>query len=402
MKPLHVLSVIHYPVFGGPHNRNLRLFQPLLDSGIRTTVLLPDEPGNAAPRVRAAGMDIVQCRLGRLRNTRNPIRLARLLLSLPGDIARIRRVIRDSQVDLVQINGLVNPHAAFAAWAEDVPVVWQILDTYAPKVLRRGAVALVNRLADIVMCTGAKVALEHPGLATHPDRLVLFYPPVDVERFNPDPVARRDARIELGIDDAKLVVGTVGNVNLQKGHENFVRAAAGLRRSVDGVRFVILGGVHENHRAYARQLVDLANSIGLTIERDLVVRDPGGRVDRLMQAFDVFWMTSKPNSEGIPTAMEEAMALALPVVSFNVGSIAELLEHGVSGFLIDRQDPDVLARLTEEHLLDPEERATIGAKGQSFVRSRASLEACLKHHLRAYELALGRRHGFRPDDSQRR
>jgi hypothetical protein len=127
-----LLSVIHYPVFGGPHNRNLRLHGPLSNNGVRTTVLLPDEPGNATGRLRAAGLDVIECRLGRLRNTRNPWLLAQILSQFPGDIARIREVIRTRKIDLVQINGLVNPHAAFAARAEGIPVVWQILDTYAP------------------------------------------------------------------------------------------------------------------------------------------------------------------------------------------------------------------------------------------------------------------------------
>ncbi len=51
---MHVLSIIHYPIFGGPHNRNLRLAPVLAEQGVRTTVLLPDEPGNAAERLREA------------------------------------------------------------------------------------------------------------------------------------------------------------------------------------------------------------------------------------------------------------------------------------------------------------------------------------------------------------
>src|SRR5262249_36468396 len=42
-----LLSVIHYPVFGGPHNRNIRIAPLLRAAGIEPTVLLPDEPGDA-------------------------------------------------------------------------------------------------------------------------------------------------------------------------------------------------------------------------------------------------------------------------------------------------------------------------------------------------------------------
>ncbi|HRC62745.1 MAG TPA: hypothetical protein PLX85_05920, partial [Dehalococcoidia bacterium] len=51
---MNLLHVVHYPVFGGPHNQALRLAEPLRRRGWETTVLLPDEPGNAAERLREA------------------------------------------------------------------------------------------------------------------------------------------------------------------------------------------------------------------------------------------------------------------------------------------------------------------------------------------------------------
>ena len=51
---MYVLNIIHYPVFGGPHSRNMRLAPILAEKGMRTTVLLPDEPGDAVERLREA------------------------------------------------------------------------------------------------------------------------------------------------------------------------------------------------------------------------------------------------------------------------------------------------------------------------------------------------------------
>lgn len=50
---MNLFSALHYPVFGGPHSQALRLAAPLGRLGVRTVVLLPDEPGNAAGRLRA-------------------------------------------------------------------------------------------------------------------------------------------------------------------------------------------------------------------------------------------------------------------------------------------------------------------------------------------------------------
>src|SRR5438552_3354462 len=71
------LFVIHYPVFGGPHNQALRLAAPLAAAGWETVVLLPDEPGNSADRLREAGLEVVTAPLSRIRATRDVRRHAR-------------------------------------------------------------------------------------------------------------------------------------------------------------------------------------------------------------------------------------------------------------------------------------------------------------------------------------
>ena len=384
----HVLSIIHYPVFGGPHNRNMRLVPVLSQRGIKTTVLLPDESGNAVGRLRDAGVDVVQVPLKRMRATRNLATHFRFFAGLPGELWELRRLIKNLQIDVVQLNGLVNPHGALAARTAGVPVVWQILDTHTPMLLRRVMSPLVTWLADAVMCTGLRVAEEHPGVMKHPERLISFFPPVDLSQFEPDPAMRMAVRRKLGVDDAALVVGTLGNINRQKGHDNFIRAAAHLKSKVPGAKFIILGAMHDNHREYIDGLWRLAAEVGLEFGRDLIAVDPTSNVHELLQALDVFWMTPRPRSEGIPTAMEEAMALGIPVVSFDVGSISELVTDGVSGFLVPDQNPAAVANYTAEHLMDSDIRATMGVSARAFVHEHASLERCADRHVDAYQLAL--------------
>ena len=55
-------------------------------------------------------------------------------------------------------------------------------------------------------------------------------------------------------------------------------------------------------------LLDEAESLGLRIGTDFFVVDPGLRVSELAPALDLYWLTSEPRSEGIPTTVEEAMA----------------------------------------------------------------------------------------------
>ncbi len=387
---IRVLSVSHYPVFGGPHNRNMRLAPALEKSGAHLVMLLPEGPGTAAAILQGSGVDVVQIPLGRLRATRDLRIHLRTLARFGGEVHAIRRLIRKERIDVVQLNGLANPHAALAARKESTPVVWQILDTYTPPLIRYAMAPLLRRYADVVMSTGMRVAEMHPGALMGMDRLVTFYPPVDTHLFKRDLMARVAMRKEIGIPDTSLVVGTIGNMNLQKGHDNFIRAAAYLKSTVKDVRFLILGQGPKAHSKYIEDLWRLAAALGLRRGEDIVQVDPTGKVHRIAQVMDVFWMTSRSRSEGIPTAMEEAMALELPVVSFDVGSIQELVQDGVSGFLIADQSPERLAELTAIHLLDPRTRVRIGQAGRRFVEEHATVEICAEQHMSAYRVAMER------------
>ena len=82
--PRRCLFVIHYPVFGGPPQPGLEV-----DAGAPLARLGddrpdPDEPGNAAERLRAAGIQPVEAPLGRMRATADPRRHLRFFGGFPA------------------------------------------------------------------------------------------------------------------------------------------------------------------------------------------------------------------------------------------------------------------------------------------------------------------------------
>ncbi|MGH7194164.1 MAG: glycosyltransferase, partial [Candidatus Saccharimonadales bacterium] len=269
------------PRFGGPHSQVLRLTRPLADRGWQTTALMPLEPDNPAERLRSAGVDVVELPLHRLQARPNPVKHLEYLVSLPGEVRRIRRLLAAKLIDLVVVAGHFNPQAAIAARLQGLPVVWQIIDTYPPMLHRRLFMPMVTRLSDSLMSTGVKVAHEHPGAEQFGARLVPFFFPVDAAFFKPMTREQRmAARKELGLEADDCVIGTVGNISTMKGHGLFITAALTLRRTHPETRFVILGSSVGADSSYAEGLWRRAESNGLRLGRDLIVRDPGIEVAR--------------------------------------------------------------------------------------------------------------------------
>src|SRR6478672_11030950 len=260
---MKVLCVVHSPFFGGPHNEALRLEEPLRRRGWEIEVAIPDEPGSAAARLEEAGVRVHSLPLSRLRASLDP----RLLIGFARDfrpsVGRLERTIEDTCADVVQIGGLVNPHAAFAARRAGAAVVWQIVDSRSPAPLRRAAMLLVRRFADAVMFDGEALVALHGGRESLAVPTFVYFPPVDTARFVPSAESRRQVRDELGIPEDAPVVGTVSGLNPMKGVEYFLDAAAQVAAGRPETWFIVVGGAPASHRDYGERLRRRADELVL-------------------------------------------------------------------------------------------------------------------------------------------
>jgi glycosyltransferase involved in cell wall biosynthesis len=385
---IRVLSVIHYPFFGGPQNQVVQLAKPLRTRGFSILAVLPDEPGNAFDRMAAADVDVIRMRLGRVR-ARLDWRIQRdSLLAIAGDVPRLGRLMRREQIDLVVVHGLVNPQGAIAARLRGRPVVWQIVDTRVPRALRIAFAPLVRTLASTVMTTGRAVADAHPGLPRDPKRLYPFFMPVDTQLFTPDDAEKDAVRAALGFAPDDVIVGCVANLTPQKGLERFLDVADRICESRTDVRFALFGSRMETHEDYAEQL--LKRAADLQGRGRLVVLDVGADVPRHVRALDVFLATAVPRSEGISTTIVEAMSAGVPVVSTDVGAIREAVIHGETGYLVA---PDNLPALVEYviQLVDNHgQREAFAAAARARAVQEFDVERCADVHARAFEAALAR------------
>jgi glycosyltransferase involved in cell wall biosynthesis len=136
------------------------------------------------------------------------------------------------------------------------------------------------------------------------------------------------------------------------------------------------------------------------VGRELVVVDPGSRVAQLAPALDLFWLTSEPRSEGIPTTVEEAMALGIPVVAANVGGVAEIVQDQETGLLVPSQDPQALVAATEPLLDDPARRRQMSEAARLRAATDFNLDRCADTHVIAFERAIEHRATRRPRRSR--
>ncbi len=197
----------------------------------------------------------------------------------------------------------------------------------------------------------------------------------------PPPTPGRDVRAELGIGPAQPLVGVVATLRPQKALDVIIRAVPLLRERVPEATVLIVGGGDERNSPEEQRLRALTAELGLGEELRLL----GERADvpDLLAAFDVAALSS--DFEGSPLSVMEYMEAAKPVVATRVGGLPDLVDDGVSGLLVEPQDPPALAAALAELLLDPERAARMGEAGRARRRERFSIEATAREVGALYE-----------------
>lgn len=186
-------------------------------------------------------------------------------------------------------------------------------------------------------------------------------------------------RDEFNIKPGERVVGCVARLAKQKGFELFMRAAARILRQVPNVRFVIVGDGREYDR-----LVALGNQLGIGSK----VCFTGARTDveRILPLFDVFLMTS--HYEGMPISLLESMVSSIPVVATAVGGVPEVIQDGVSGYLIDSRDPERISERVIRLLCNDDLRITMGENGRRIYQTHFTVERMAEKYTKLYERYL--------------
>jgi glycosyltransferase involved in cell wall biosynthesis len=250
-------------------------------------------------------------------------------------MARLARLASGKAFDLIYCNGT---NADFAGGAlthlTDVPALWHVRYTSLP-----APVVGVHRWLSKgdgvrrIVCVSQAAAALFPHCR---EKVRVIHNALDVGDFDPDAV-RPALRGELGLPEDAVVFGSHGRVLRRKGYVEMIRAArVALDRMSEAQRarvaFVVVGDTPEDfrpdHVAECRALVEQLGMGGW-------FRLLGFRSDvrPLVAGFDVAVVPSV-YADPLPRSVLESMALGKPVVAFDVGGVAEMLEDGVAGELV--------------------------------------------------------------------
>ncbi len=245
-------------------------------------------------------------------------------------------------------------------------------------------VAIKNRIMKFGVNTLIAVSKDLAGYISerelfNKNDIKVIYNGIDELRYGKQET--RELRLSLGIPDAAILIGSLGNVRPAKSYDVLVTAAANLiNEKKQNVHFIIAG---HKKMELMNPLDELIAQYGISDRVHFI----GFHEDtaRFLGQLDFFALSS--SSEGFSIATIEAMATGLPVVVTRCGGPQEILEHGVTGFLVNTNNPQELANgllHMMQHKVTAEKMATAGKTHVKNVFSFASMLEAYRHEYKKH------------------
>jgi glycosyltransferase involved in cell wall biosynthesis len=186
---------------------------------------------------------------------------------------------------------------------------------------------------------------------------------------------RREARRALGVhEEDTLVVGTLSELHPVKGLDILLDTWEKFLKKNDGLLVLVgEGEIRENLENYAE-------SLGI---KDKVIFK--GYVDNARQylsGLDIFCLPSR--SEALPYTLLEAGLAAAPVIATSVGGVPEVIENGINGALVPKEDSETLFSTLLLFSQDKPLRERLGNALKETVKEKFSKEKMIEKTLALY------------------
>ena len=196
----------------------------------------------------------------------------------------------------------------------------------------------------------------------------LIYNGVDLQRYDHQ-AACATLREEYGLEPGSRIVGVVARLEPEKGHQTLIEAWPHVLREVPDAYLLIVG--EGSRRDFLEQWAaahKVAHRVVFTGRRD--------DIPAVTASLDVAVLPSWREAQGL--SILEAMAMSRPVVASDVGGIPEMIEDGVTGLLVEHDNPVALAAALTRLLKDRPWAARIAKAGHDLVHERFCIELMVK------------------------
>lgn len=375
---IKVLQIIARMNVGGPAVIVADLMRGVDSSRFEQKLITGYCADNEADYLESVATDVKAVRIGGLGRSISPMADARAFFKL---ISLIRRENPDVIHTHTAKAGVLGRLAAILAGSKALKVHTfhgHLLHGYFAGWKIKLVIAIEKFLAtrtDVLIAVGNQVRddLLKVGIGKS-EQYKVFYPGLPA----PADINRDDARRNLGLNLNAIYCTFVGRLTQIKRPDRLLDVVAACQARGMGLHFLVAGEGELFESSKARALNEKLPVTFLGWRSD---------IDQLFAASDIAILTS--DNEGIPLTLIQAAFAGIPIVAPRVGSIADIVIDGETGFLTSTQ-AGAMASALSALVTDEDLREELGSVGRAHAEKYFSLEKSLADHAALYEISQSR------------
>lgn len=168
----------------------------------------------------------------------------------------------------------------------------------------------------------------------------------------------------------KVVIGFVGRIVQDKGVNELLSAFKGIAAIRDDIVLIMIGDKEDQYGSIEQKMLDWAHD-----SQEVIFTGFHKDVYKYLSTVDVFVLPSY--REGFSMVIQQAQALAIPIITTDIPGPSEVIEPGVTGILVKKKDKRDLAKAILHLVEKPQLRLQFGASGLRRTKNYFSRERML-------------------------
>ncbi len=373
---LRVANIIEEGKIGGPQLRLTKVANAISDS-VETTVVMPYE-NSLAFRELCNSLNINYKSFWMSRITKEPIVAIRYAFFFPYEVIRLAIYFKKEKFDLIHISGgSWQFKGVLAGKLAGIKVLWHLNDTYVPGFIRFFFRYFSYLSTGFIFASNR--SLDYYQKLIPKERSFFVIPaPVETKKFDPQHTFVGDQELIDSLN-GKLVIGTIANISPIKGLDLLIDVASYLSDMNLDVVFLVVGPVYNNQKNYYNHL---QSSIQDKKLNNVKFIDGQNDIRYLLKHFDIYICTSL--AESSPMSVWEALSMAKPVVSTDVGDVSLYVKNGYNGYIVGSRDVHIFSSCLQSLVDSEEKRLNYGCRSREVAIQNLDISICADNHKNAY------------------
>ena len=356
-----VLFVYFEPQISGQTTHVLSLAQGLNKDKYAITVVLPSHLRKSIASFKQTGVVVITL----------PMR--KLLWNIQS-VGSLMKLIRRQNFDIVHVHsqeaGLIVRIFARVAGAKIIIYTPQCTNIRRTRLfwLYRSIERILSYITDMIVSVSEIDRSKIIQWGIPSSKVITIYNGIDIDlkKSPPDIVAKRRM---LDLEEKQPIVMQVGRLSYQKNPLSFLKGASLVINEIPDVQFLLVGDgpLKDDVEDYIQ---------GFNIKKNVQCLGWQENASILIAIADVITLTSR--WEGMPYVLLEAMAWSRPVVATAVNGCSEIVEQGVTGYLVPINDVKSWANSVINLLKDVKKSKDMGRCGNLRLKDKFSLEKMIE------------------------